>query len=278
MEWTRDSRITYYVLFSKLTQDKPVFVQASVGAGFGLFAAKDFKVGELVLAEEPFVVLPSKATSEEQVEKELTKIIENLDETKRVLFWSFSDKHIPKASNSKRTVKGIVETNGLPMGDRIRDRIPSKAGMYQFLCRLNHSCRPNVHHQWNSLLKRQTIYAIRSIKAGEELFTAYFDCSGLTSQQRQCLTLAKWNFVCKCVKCTQTNALLIQSDKKQTEIAALDEAIPLMAMLNTRKALELVKERIKLMKEEDSYDFTELVRSEYDAYQIWYFSISRLLK
>lgn len=302
-----EKNVLYYVSFAKgLSIDseeklKPsscaykdnVYVDNVSGAGLGLFASRSFQVGELVLAEEPFLVLPCKAVTAAEAQSAVAAAVRKLSPALQNIFYSFSDKNTFGHAAQPKTIQGIVDTNGLPMGDQIGGNIPSSAGMYALMCRyalsfsvssgififrlnsdicyyrLNHSCRPNVHHQWNSRLKKQTIHCIRPISPGEELVTAYFNCSGLERSERQKLQKSKWNFNCSCERCLLSEEALVASDTRAREISRLDDGIEMMAGLNPRLGLQYVQQRIDLMKEEDAFDLTELVRTEFDAFQIW---------
>ena len=119
------------------------------------------------------------------------------------------------------------------------------------------------------MLKKQTIHCIRPVRPGEELLTAYFNCSGMQREQRQLKQKRKWNFNCTCERCLLTGEALAASDARAREIHRLDDGIGMMGGLNPRLALQYVEERILLMKQEAAYDLTELVRTEFDAFQIW---------
>ena len=136
--------------------------------------------------------------------------------------------------------------------------------------RMNHSCRPNVHHMWNENTGKHQIYAIRNIERGEEVITAYFNCSGLTQVERQKKQKRKWNFNCLCIRCQQTGIKRQESDARAEEIDRLDDQIVIMSAFNPAKAIFCVSKRIEVMLLEDAFDTTELLRSEFDAFQIWY--------
>ena len=93
---------------------------------------------------------------------------------------------------------------------------------YETICRINHSCDPNVAVKYvspstgnsrtagggissgGSDVKvkglHATLVALRDISAGEELLQAYIDCD-MTTDSRQ-LSLRDYGFVCTCRRCS----------------------------------------------------------------------------
>ena len=65
-----------------------------------------------------------------------------------------------------------------------------------------------------------------------------------------------------------TGSALAESDDRQRKISQLDQSIVMIAGLDPYKALKYVGERVELLIEEGSYDPSELVRTELDAFQI----------
>eukprot|EP00750_Incisomonas_marina_P004306 INCI13458.19.p1 GENE.INCI13458.19~~INCI13458.19.p1 ORF type:complete len:619 (+),score=94.61 INCI13458.19:1695-3551(+) len=83
------------------------------------------------------------------------------------------------------------------------------AGMYPLICRMNHSCEPNVKvlfsaqqemPRTSSRPARASVVALRPIKAGEELCFSYID-SSLPASSRQQLLLDRYGFQCACLRC-----------------------------------------------------------------------------
>jgi hypothetical protein len=230
-----------------------------------LIACRDFQKGDLVLAEAPFVVVPACGDSIEESDRKLTHIIENLCAEDKARFYSLSDKHTNDGEEA--TIRGIVDTNGLPQGDATEDFIPSLAGMYELICRMNHSCVPNVHHQWNPVRGMQQLYAIRDIRNGDEITTCYFDTPGLTREERQEKTKLKWRFSCTCRWCSLTGEALEERNLLDTQIARLDLDILQLAQVDAPKAVRKARQRLESLRQ-DVCDTTELARTEFDAFQI----------
>jgi len=51
--------------------------------------------------------------------------------------------------------------------------------------RINHSCKPNAKHTWNSKLGEQTVYAVRLIREGEELTLSYLEGGASVERKRE---------------------------------------------------------------------------------------------
>ena len=73
-------------------------------------------------------------------------------------------------------------------------------GVYHLPSRINHSCIPNVHYEYNPAIQRGTYHAVRDIEEGEGLLISYINGGGRLKQWRQ-PKLDLWGFVCKCAAC-----------------------------------------------------------------------------
>src|SRR4051812_39053448 len=71
-------------------------------------------------------------------------------------------------------------------------------GLFPVCSRINHSCRPNVHHFWDEEAKTENIYAIRDIAEGEEILTSYLYPVFKTREERRRELQRKLRFVCNC--------------------------------------------------------------------------------
>ena len=126
-------------------------------------------------AEKPYCVVPGRAASAEAAEAAAKAALVACTPEDRTLFFTLSDKYVssyvPSSASHDETlpgvtVTGIVETNGLPMGDALASSeyaVPPSAGLYALCCRANHSCQPNAHHQYNGAIERETLHALRPV-------------------------------------------------------------------------------------------------------------------
>ncbi|OAG12344.1 TPR domain protein [Paraphaeosphaeria sporulosa] len=76
-----------------------------------------------------------------------------------------------------------------------------EVGVYDLPSRINHSCIPNVHYEYNPAIERGTFHAVRDIAEGEELFISYINGGSRLKSWRQ-PKLDMWGFVCQCAACT----------------------------------------------------------------------------
>ena len=73
----------------------------------------------------------------------------------------------------------ITQTNGISAGAR-------GVGVFPNVSRLNHGCSKafNAVYSWREREQKLVVYAIRPIKAGQEILTAYFDTKRPRSERR----------------------------------------------------------------------------------------------
>lgn len=225
----------------------PYEVKPSPGQGLGMFATRDIAVGELIVAENPLVVAsPFNCLS----------VVESLPAAQKSTFYALTDFHTPNSP----TPSGIMRTHALPLGpDSIR------GGIFPDICRVNHSCLPNVHHLWNSKRGQETIHAILPISVGEEILTAYIPSSSPRSDLQSALK-AKFGFVCECQACR--GVLNPASDVRRAKIAELDDTIASVGGRNFTLGYQLAKQRVRYLDAEGLADQSDKGRSLYDAFQM----------
>lgn len=164
----------------------------------------------------------------------------------------------------KPVLGSILRTNGLPCGSD-----SSAAGVYPTICLINHSCLPNSHNNWNGEANHETIYAIRPIKAGEEI-TIPYDHGG-PSSARQAFLKNAFGFDCKCSTCTLPPPELRESDARRALIQRLDEAIgdPYRMAIKPAESLRDCHSLLNALKTEfKDYTGAHGCRLYYDALQI----------
>jgi hypothetical protein len=140
-------------------------------------------------------------------------------------------------------------------------------GMFPIISRINHDCRPNTQHTWNSSIKQETIHAIRDIKAGEEITISY-NLGGPRQLRRERMK-EEFKFDCACSLCAPPVEGLQESDDREIRMQLLDDAIGdadrLMASLG--RALADCLELLQLYKSEAITD-ARVARVCYDAFQV----------
>ncbi|KAF9100543.1 hypothetical protein BGX27_000344 [Mortierella sp. AM989] len=138
-------------------------------------------------------------------------------------------------------VLGIIKTNALPLGQDAEE-----CGVYRVISRINHSCAPNVHHFWNTITKKEYIYAVKDIAAGDEILTSYEDVL-MPWATRQASLQKKFRFECRCKLCT--SASNEEYDTTVARVKKLSDLIMVYVSMKNdpRKAIECVREILALM-------------------------------
>lgn len=73
------------------------------------------------------------------------------------------------------------------------------AGIFYDCARFNHSCSSNAYFSWNVRIGKETIHAIKDIKAGEEITLCY--CDPHHDVRLRQWELKHYGFVCDCPAC-----------------------------------------------------------------------------
>jgi hypothetical protein len=110
--------------------------------GMGLRATTIIEPGETIITERPFLVVDYPPP-----ESSIYQAYRDLSEIERLIFHSFNGK--PNTRESKQKVTDIIANNVIPLGGA-EDGEPTRSGMFQYICRINHSCVPNARWTWVS--------------------------------------------------------------------------------------------------------------------------------
>lgn len=135
-------------------------------------------------------------------------------------------------------------------------------GIYEIICRVNHSCTPNSHWAWSESTGCQTVYAATDISEGEEISTAYVPITR-SRERRQKDIFTTFNFTCACPPCS--GELDAESDARRERIDELDKPSP-----DTDYIADLrnMKERLRLMDKEGIWDLAGRSADFFDAARI----------
>ena len=107
-----------------------VAVMEIAGKGLGTVAIQPIAAGELVISEEPLLVIPSWS------ESCLMAAVDKLSSREQVDFLSLSNSQHSSMSH----IAGVAITNMLPLAD------PGAYGVFKNISRVNHDCLPNCNH------------------------------------------------------------------------------------------------------------------------------------
>lgn len=207
--------------------------------GFGLFATAPIPLGELIICEEPILRITG-----EEVHSVWGSYC-RLNQAQKVAFDCLFGYQAENLNFERAARKDIVDPNDDSMDeDDIEELVtdavrvmkifsvnnfhlpPDDLGIFATSSRLNHSCVPNVHHSYNPILKRTTVYAVKDIEAGEELCITYLGGKGhyWVRPQRIEQLRANYGFTCNCPACSdRTGASNVRREQMASIAWGLEE-------------------------------------------------------
>ncbi|KAF2789412.1 SET domain-containing protein [Melanomma pulvis-pyrius CBS 109.77] len=236
----------------------PVFeIKTIPGKGRGLIARFNISKGTRILCEEPLITTRPMPPSE--LELFLAARLKALPRVSQRQYLSLHNNY-----PGKYPFANTFKTNALPCGAG-----SIVGGVYPTICLINHSCIPNSHNSWDSNAKHETIYAIRPIKAGEEI-TIPYDKGG-TSATRLAFLKEAFGFDCTCRGCSRPPSDLQASDARRLRIQSLDDAIgdPYRMQSRPRQSLRDCRSLLQALEEEyDGCAGALGARLYYDAFQV----------
>ena len=100
------------------------------GKGLGTVAVQPIEAGELLISEEPLLVIPTWS------ESDLMAAFSKLSSTDQVDFLSLANSH----QNTMNHIVGVAITNMLPLAQA------GAHGVFKHISRVNHDCLPNCNH------------------------------------------------------------------------------------------------------------------------------------
>ncbi|GAA5994550.1 SET domain-containing protein [Rhodotorula paludigena] len=201
--------------------DRPFAIGATPSGFLGAFATRDIPRGELVLHDAPLFTVdaplqaylfqrvqsgsgggptPVEGEEDEEPAKDLDEFLDRnirtmlswKTEQQRKDFWDLANTRpdLPPAY-------GIFATNAVQTSGEI-------GGMFLLLSRFNSSCRPTLSRPaWNPSTGSTRLYALRDIKAGEELTWTYlnvtFEFEGVEARRDEMRRV--FEFECCCPAC-----------------------------------------------------------------------------
>ncbi|KAH8197657.1 hypothetical protein TruAng_008161 [Truncatella angustata] len=193
--------------------------------GYGIFATKDIPRGTLIAVEAPLVEIPAGTDEESPVafcislqkltEEDLVRldnlscdpatldVVRNGDIRREIHNW-YQDNIAMKNPELFSELYDIVAlacqrysiflTNNLSMG------VNNGRAVFDFFCRMNHSCRPSIYEHYDKASNRLSIRTLHDIKTGEEVYSTYIDV--LMLRKRRIRKLKAWGFICLCSACS----------------------------------------------------------------------------
>ncbi|GMI42708.1 hypothetical protein TrCOL_g6313 [Triparma columacea] len=193
----------------------PVFtcrVSNEISGGLGLHAKTLILQGTEIHREKALIRCPNGHAAASEGDAIalhvdfIAKEFEKLPADGKELFMSLCNTVLTTAANS---TYGIFQSNAV----RLSGRDHLDGAVFPTFCRCNHSCRPNIRHQWRPDLQELLLYAVVDIQAGEEMYTTYNggawgQSSEASTKDRREYLMKHFGFHCMCRLCTESDALV----------------------------------------------------------------------
>ncbi|KAK4697598.1 hypothetical protein P7C70_g8187, partial [Phenoliferia sp. Uapishka_3] len=214
--WSRPPPLTSHVGFNvKPTQDK----------GVGVFAAKEFRNGDVVLSERPILIegkeLVPEGSTVGRIDWMLHNAVEHLADGPKAAYQSLS---ILKGAGQHY---GILAANRQVISYPCFDSSPFDgcSAVFETFSRINHSCTPNAAFRFHPDTLQGTVYAIKSIRSGEEISISYINPHAGREIRRESLR-RHWDFDCRCECCELRGQDRDVSDNRRSQLGELDRILP----------------------------------------------------
>ncbi|KAI0785811.1 hypothetical protein C8Q75DRAFT_774654 [Abortiporus biennis] len=206
-------------------KEKPYKIQDLPGRGKGLIATQQLEMGDLILAERPFIIIPAcwpVALSQADMikyqrdvfreqENMLKRLLDRMDPADRAAFMTL-DNCLEEGARSG-PILDRIHTNSFGIhfddegsNDFMKDgevRMYSVVG--KDISRVNHSCCPNAMFNFDKPSFSMELRAVRGIRKGEEITVCYHTGDIEPTAERQKL-VAPYRFTCTCPACLSPTA------------------------------------------------------------------------
>ena len=167
--------------------------------GCGIVATRHILQGELLFTERPLLSVSREFSfplsfdatlASQRAQTMLTSGVDDavgrLGTAERAIFDGLS------CSTGETTSIGIFKTNAFETG--------SSGSVFPTISRINHSCCPNVLHDWHPCRGVLSLRAAHDIELGSELTIAY-NAQCLPCNERRAFLQREFGFVCECELC-----------------------------------------------------------------------------
>jgi hypothetical protein len=196
-------------------------IRPTPSMGLGMFAKRDLKRGELILAERPLLVVPTAPTAAQLFRRNVSNrdallqlCFDRLTPENQAAYRALANSHTQDGSGP---LHGILRTNGfsLPYGEQV-DKCTA---VYKVISRINHrcgvsftrfpcirlprcksSCRANASHKSAFSTFSCQLRAMFDIKKDEQIFISYCSISNPTPERQA--SFVHRGFQCTCASCT----------------------------------------------------------------------------
>ncbi|KAI0392234.1 hypothetical protein F5Y17DRAFT_368114 [Xylariaceae sp. FL0594] len=186
---------------------------AGENKGYGLFATRDVKVGEVVLTDWTSLLFTSELSDQclTSMIQQYAELNESDKETWRKLTMYGTpdmvekmnrhlDAHVgPDSRKLDDKEKALYLELWLAFENNSFTVEPGVAGMFALAAKFNHSCEPNVEYECRLMPGRWVGRARRNVKRGEEFTISYVPTDAPKHVRNE--ATRHWGFECDCVRC-----------------------------------------------------------------------------
>ena len=195
------------------------------------------------------------------------KILPKLTKSEQVALFNLSYTRLPpnlskdNLDYDAQVALAITQTNGIAVGVR-------GVGVFPNASRMNHGCSRafNAVYSWRENEQKLVVYAIRPIKQGQEILTAYFDTRRSRHErrlvQKYVLSFCQlervtrrvllyreylqehYDFHCTCAVCSLPDEVSVTSDGRLNEMQNMHNELSAWAQgqIEGEKAIDLINE------------------------------------
>ncbi|KAF1958018.1 SET domain-containing protein [Byssothecium circinans] len=217
--------------------------KAVEGKGEGLFAEREIEAGETLILKSPVLFVMREALS-------------TPSRSRRHLLLETAVRQLPE--RTREMVRGLSRRGG---GYEIEDVVNVNAVRVKVwdgsshlvvvpeAARINHACRPNAYYRFDDYTLNLDVFALKDIKAGEELTFSY-GFSQLPRDERLDALESTWGFTCTCPLCAANATTVQASNSRLSQIKELKAVLPTDPD-DIPQLLGLLPNLITLLEEED---------------------------
>lgn len=237
--WTKDPLDSDSTLHEP---PRPYHVLDIPGKGKGVIATRDIARGELLFRESPLFIVPSQITVPPA--ELMGRILPTLSRGQRAALFNLSYVRLPPNLSKDdpdydaQVAVAITQTNGISAGTQ-------GVGVFPRVSRLNHGCSKafNAVYSWREKEQKLAVHALRPIKEGQEILTAYFDTRRRRHERRAYLQ-ERYDFHCTCEVCSAPDEISAVSDDRLSQILSMQNDLAQWAQgkIEGDKAINLINE------------------------------------
>jgi len=225
------------------------------GKGRGLVATRTLEAGEVIVIEEPLLVVYS--TENEDILEELTNSspevkagIMSLSDLGDLDFGCanfFSSLTLENQHPDIKMLEVLMRKFRANMHSAPGESEDDSCAIYETICLINHSCSPNAICVDNEDGERFEVRACQRILEGEEILVSYYIFSDLPSRQERIAEIQEDRyFQCRCGLCSLSGEDLAEDESIRLKIRELSNEIERLES-NPVEALKKAESKLELM-------------------------------